>query len=205
VETLELVVVRHGQSVADIENRHEGRADFSLTDLGREQAERLARWIARECPPTVIWSSPLKRAAEVAQLISEETGIAVKYHGGLMEWNNGVLAGMLKAEAEVKYARPAAPRKLHERVPDGESEIEFRARAEAMFSEILHATDPDARVVIVSHGGMITMLYRAFLRLPVETDIWVATGDTGVHRWAIQDGRRIIRLANSTEHLRTGP
>lgn len=199
---MELIVIRHGQSVADIEGRHEGRADFPLTDLGREQASRMARWVARECPPAVIWASPLKRAAEVARLLGAETGAPVHLHPGLMEFNNGALAGLLKSEARDKFPMPPRGRKLHERIPEGESEIEFRARVEAAFSEIVHQTTPDARIALVAHGGTITMLYRAFLGLPMQTDVWVATGDTGVHRWEMSAGRRIVRLANSTEHLR---
>lgn len=42
---LELLVVRHGQSIADIENRFEGRADFELTNLGIKQANQAASWI----------------------------------------------------------------------------------------------------------------------------------------------------------------
>ena len=36
---MEILVVRHGQSVADLEDRHEGRADFQLTELGCMQAK----------------------------------------------------------------------------------------------------------------------------------------------------------------------
>jgi 2,3-bisphosphoglycerate-dependent phosphoglycerate mutase len=40
----EFLILRHGQSQADLEDRYEGRADFPLTELGREQARKAARW-----------------------------------------------------------------------------------------------------------------------------------------------------------------
>ncbi len=76
---LELIIVRHGQSVADIERRYEGRADFPLTDLGREQATKLASWLNQKYPPNFILSSPLKRTSETAEIISSEVNIEVKY------------------------------------------------------------------------------------------------------------------------------
>jgi 2,3-bisphosphoglycerate-dependent phosphoglycerate mutase len=56
-------------------------------------------------------------------------------------------------------------------------------------------------VAIVAHGGTITILFRAFLRLPLDSDIWLASGDTGLHRWRIDPDRRAVLLANSTVHL----
>ncbi|MFZ5816876.1 MAG: histidine phosphatase family protein [Bacillota bacterium] len=205
---MELVVIRHGQSLADIEGRHEGRADFPLTDLGREQARKMAAWVARECPPEAIWASPLKRAAEVASILSQATMVPVRHHEGLMEWNNGHLAGLTYQEALEKYPPPRGRRLPHVPIPGGESEIQFRARVEATWHEILaeHAGEGDpglssSRIAIVAHGGTIAMLFRAFLRLPLETDVSLATGDTGIHRWRISPDRRVVLLANSTAHL----
>ena len=197
---IELLVIRHGQSVADIEERHEGRADFPLTDLGREQARKMAARVAREYPPEAIWASPLKRAAEVAEILGRATGLPVRSHPGLMEWDNGHLAGLTRQEALVKYPPPPGRRPLYVPVPGGESEIQFRARVEAAFHEIL-AAHPEGRVAIIAHGGTISMLFRAFLRLPLDSDVWLATADTGMHRWRITPERRVVLLANSTAHL----
>lgn len=45
------------------------------------------------------------------------------------------------------------------------------------------------------------MLFRAFLRLPLDSDVWLATADTGAHRWRITPERRMVLVANSTAHL----
>ena len=113
---LELMIVRHGQSVADIENRYEGRADFPLTSLGYEQAVKLALWIKDKYPPDFIVSSPLKRTSETAEIISKEVNIEVKYDNDLMELDSGLLAGLLKSEADIKFPIPEGGRKAHEAI-----------------------------------------------------------------------------------------
>ncbi|MGM0885326.1 MAG: phosphoglycerate mutase family protein, partial [Bacillota bacterium] len=59
---MEILLIRHGESEADILNVHEGRADFQLTELGRKQVRLMAEKVKKEFPPDYIWSSTLKRA-----------------------------------------------------------------------------------------------------------------------------------------------
>lgn len=199
---IELLVIRHGQSVADIIDVHEGRADFPLTDLGKEQARRAAEWIAVNYPLQRIYASTLKRAAETAEIIGQRVNLTVEFDPDLMEFNNGVLAGLPFAEAAVKYPLPPGGRKPHEPVPGGETAIEFRMRAETVWSKILNTAEENQRIAIVSHGGMIAMLYRAFLRLPVDVQFSSSTGDTGIHLWRVNGAQRSLVFANYQEHLR---
>ncbi|HQI79227.1 MAG TPA: histidine phosphatase family protein, partial [Petrotogaceae bacterium] len=112
-----------------MEKRHEGRADFPLTKLGIKQATLLSKWIAKKYSPDYILSSTLKRAAQTAELIGSETGVKVESMSELMEFNNGLLAGLLFEEAAVKYPRPSI-KNLHDKIYEQESMIEFRSRAE---------------------------------------------------------------------------
>jgi 2,3-bisphosphoglycerate-dependent phosphoglycerate mutase len=198
---LEILVLRHGQSVADIENRHEGRADFPLTELGREQARLAAAWIAANKPPSVIVASPLKRAAETAEIAAAACALTVEYDDGLMEMNNGVLAGLPLEEAERLYPAPQIARLPHEPVPGGESLLEFRFRAEEVWSRLTTQYADAGRLLIVAHGGMISMLFRAFARLPVGIEVWLHTGDTGMHLWRLDGSERSILFANRQGHL----
>jgi 2,3-bisphosphoglycerate-dependent phosphoglycerate mutase len=198
---LEILVLRHGQSVADIEKRYEGRADFPLTELGRAQARLAAGWIARACPPTVIVSSTLKRASETAMIVGDACGLPVVFDGGLMEFNNGALAGLLYEEADRLYPLPEGGRLPHERVPGGESLLEFRFRAEEVWSRLVSHYANVGRLLIVAHGGMISMLFRAFARLPVGIEVWLHTGDTGMHLWRLDGEERSILFANRLAHL----
>lgn len=202
---IELLVVRHGESQADLEDRHEGRADFELTPLGERQAGLAAAWIAKRYRPHEIVASPLKRAARTAEAIAQECRLTVAYDAELMEWDNGLLAGVKREEARLRYPLPIGGRQPHDTFAETESEIQFRARAEAFLSALLfaHQSKPDLhRICLVTHGGMINMLFHSLLNLPFRTETSLATGDTGIHLFRIEGPRRRIVFMNAQEHLR---
>ena len=203
LNTLELLVIRHGQSEADLLGRHEGRADFALTDLGIIQAQHLADWVSCNYPPDYIISSTLKRASMTAEILSNTIGVNVDYDDALMEFNNGLLAGQTHEEARVKYPIPEGGKKPHESYYEQESMIEFRTRAEAVLSRIIHEYPSDKRIAIISHGGMINMLFRSFMSLPMHTEYGIYNGDTAIHLWVIDGNKRYIKFLNSREHLVT--
>jgi len=57
------------------------------------------------------------------------------------------------------------------------------------------------RVAIVSHGGTISNLLKAFLKQPMNSEFIFPTGDTGIHLLEIKENARIIRFLNKQEHL----
>lgn len=197
---MRLLLIRHGQSEADILNVHEGRADFELTELGRRQAVAVAERIADEYKIDTIYSSTLKRARQTAEYLAETTGLAVNEESDLMEFNNGLLAGLTREEGNEKYPR-VYDLPLHASVYMQESSLEFRFRTERVLSKIVTENSDAATVAIFTHGGTITRLYHAFLGLPVKTDLVWPTGDTGIHEWQLSQGMRCIRFSNSLEHL----
>ncbi|RDU35707.1 histidine phosphatase family protein [Neobacillus piezotolerans] len=198
---MELIIIRHGESEADLLGVHEGRADFPLTDYGREQAGKMAAYIAAKWKPDIILASTLKRAWETAQFLQKATGCELVAETDLMEFNNGVLAGLPREVAATKYPLPPGGRPPHIPIDGGESELEFRFRAEAVFQKILHEQPTDGRIAIVSHGGMISKLINAFLGLPVANETIFPTGDTGFHVLQTKNGRKMIRILNSQVHL----
>lgn len=103
---MKLLLIRHGQSQADILEVHEGRADFPLTDLGIEQVKKLASFVAAHFQIEAIIASPLQRAYQTAEIFSDQCRCEVAIEGDLMEYNNGVLAGMSRQEALIKYPLP---------------------------------------------------------------------------------------------------
>ena len=200
---MRLLMIRHGESEADILNVHEGRADFNLTEKGHSQAKALAEYLKTRCQIQKIYASPLKRASQTAQYIADAYGLDILKDEHLMEFNNGLIAGLSFEEADEKYPyMPNLP--LHEAVYEQESALEFRHRAEYALSRILSENaeaEADAVIAVVSHGGMINQLYQAFLRLPVDSGCVFGTGDTGVHEWVIKNGKRYVAAANQQKHL----
>ncbi|MBQ9123976.1 MAG: histidine phosphatase family protein [Lachnospiraceae bacterium] len=197
---MRIFVIRHGESEADILNVHEGRADFNLTKKGHEQAQAMAEYMKTRAPLDKIYASPLKRAFQTATHLSAETNVPITLEDDLMEFNNGLLAGLSYEEADEKYPR-VENLPIHESVYEQESNLAFRYRGERILSKIISENEKDATIVIVSHGGMINQLYHAFLKLPVQSGMIFATGDTGIHEWLIRGDERIILGSNHTAHL----
>lgn len=201
---LEIVVVRHGQSQADLEERFEGRADFPLTELGIRQAKSAAEWICSHYKPETIITSPLQRAKTTAEIIGQVCNVESVEDPLLMEWDNGLLAGLTREEGNQRYPLPDRGRLPHDTFANSESYIAFRARVEHFWSKLMEMYDTESekrRICLVSHGGMINMLFRAFLNLPMDTQVALRTGDTGIHLWQVQGRERRIVFSNYQEHI----
>ncbi|MCA1031686.1 histidine phosphatase family protein [Bacillus timonensis] len=188
---MEILLIRHGQS----------EADFPLTNLGEVQARRMAQYVKEHHSVEFIWTSPLKRAYKTAEILQKHINCKMEIERDLMEFNNGVLAGVSKEEAKILYPLPEGGRRPHERIQNGESEIEFRLRAEHIFSKIMSQSQSYNRIAIVSHGGMISNILKSYLQLPMVSDYGFPTDDTGIHLLRIDNKRRLLMYLNKTEHL----
>ena len=197
---MRLLVIRHGESEADLLNVHEGRADFELTETGKKQAKAMAHWVRQNYAIDKIYASTLKRAKQTAQFLAEEVKIDIIFEEDLMEFNNGLLAGLSREEAKVTYPKmDHLP--MHRSVYEMESMLAFRYRAEVMLSKILSENSKEDTIAIVSHGGTINQIACAFLSLPVDVKVRFSTGDTGIHCWNVTDSGRCILFSNKTDHL----
>jgi 2,3-bisphosphoglycerate-dependent phosphoglycerate mutase len=194
---LQILLIRHGQSEADLLNVHEGSADFPLTQEGIHQATRMASRVMKEFPPKFIWSSTQKRASKTALILAEKIGCPIEFLNDLREHDNGHLAG--KSKKIVSFPWGLKP---HEKFGDyGESAMEFRARGEQILSVIREKSKGFDRIAIVSHGGMISRIIESFLGLPSYYDILFKTDDTGIHLLEYTDKGRVIHFSNSSTHL----
>lgn len=189
---MRLLIIRHGESEADLLDVHEGRADFELTERGHVQAKAMGRYVSEHYQISKIYHSTLKRAAQTARHLAETANAPLFPEEKLMEFNNGLIAGLERNVVNEKY--PEKKVALHTSVYEQESMLEFRYRAEYM--QLLSENKDEDTVAVVTHGGMINQLYRAFFRLPVEADHFFYTGDTGIHEWLILGNTRTVVRAN---------
>ena len=94
---MRIILIRHGQSTGNTERRFQGQSKdprFHLTELGKQQARKLKqRFINENIAPTHIYSSPLKRVKETAEIIADGTNIAIQYSDDLQEYlrKNGLV------------------------------------------------------------------------------------------------------------------
>lgn len=191
---MEIYFVRHGQSLGDLDDVHEGRADFPLTEIGEQQAHKLAEWF-RNKPIQCIWSSTLKRASRTAEIIQNRTGGKLQFHDDLREWNNGVLAGMNRKQAQLLYPKPVH-RKWSDSVPEGESELDFRCRAHRIMEQILEESKGYETILVVAHGGIISRMVQALLQFPLKTNVSFRSGDIGVHHFTHTTDHTVVHMLN---------
>jgi 2,3-bisphosphoglycerate-dependent phosphoglycerate mutase len=198
---MKILVIRHGQSEGDITNIIEGRYDAPLTELGVKQAKLMADWVAEKYCVSKIFTSPLKRASKVAEILSDRINVGIVYDDDIMEWNTGLISGLKKEEARAKYPEPKV-KYPHTVIHEQESNIQLRMRAEAVLSKLINENPPDSTVAVVSHGLFIWNLGYSFLRLPVTSNlVGFPIGDTGIHEWHIDGENRTVVHVNQRRHL----
>lgn len=189
-----LVLLRHGQTQSNADNRMQGQIDTELTDVGRAQAINAAQVLSKR-QPLVIYSSDLRRAHDTARALSEHCGHQqVHLDERLRETHLGDWQGMthLEVDAQAPGARAAWRDDAGMAPHGGESRIDVADRTVPLVAEIYEnepewgADDCDRPVVLVTHGGVIAALSAALLDLPVDS--WPVFGGMGNASWAQLSG-----------------
>jgi 2,3-bisphosphoglycerate-dependent phosphoglycerate mutase len=159
-----LAIVRHGQSVYNLENRFTGLADVDLTNHGREEA-RLAGEKLRQMHFPYVFVSDLKRAKETWNIIhgvTHEKDVHVAYDKALEERDYGDLQGLNKADIAEKYGADQLHkwrRSFKMAPPGGESLERCQQRVMQYYNEhILPVLKSGSNVLIVAHGNSLRAL-----------------------------------------------
>ena len=159
-----LVIVRHGQSQWNLENRFTGQTDQPLTNLGKHEA-REAGTLLKNDQFAIGFTSVLQRAIETMDIILRETGqtnLPIKRSPALNERMYGDLQGMNKDEAGKRFGDEQVfrwRRGYADRPPGGESLADTHARVIPYFNDqILPHLQADEDVLIVAHGNSLRAL-----------------------------------------------
>lgn len=149
---MKIYLIRHGQTIGDIEDRYGGAYDDELTDKGKAQAQELANKLSGS-GIQILFCSPLKRAQQTAEILHTKLGCEIKTIHDLRERNkNGILTGMTKGEAKIKY--PELVEKLKDyrsQIEGAESQDDFAERIKKAFTEIINSASYST-IGIVTHG-----------------------------------------------------
>jgi broad specificity phosphatase PhoE len=172
---LKIYIVRHGESVDDIEDCYGGIADFPLTDAGRETAEKLASKLANTSIK-ILYTSPYKRAHETASIICKKLGCELKVIDDLRERNSyGVLSGVNKKKAEEIFSGILAKLKYEpgdfysdELVTGAEPLDEFASRVREAFNKVVEDGEGQNIIGIVTHGNVTRAIYRYILGIKTK-------------------------------------
>src|SRR5262245_9217349 len=111
---MDLLLVRHGESEGNAQERMQGTSDFPLTARGREQAQRLSGWLeAHQVSWDRLYASPLLRAWDTAGILAGDRGSVPHAEPALREIDAGALEGLTFEDIAQRFPSYAA-RKLNE-------------------------------------------------------------------------------------------
>jgi probable phosphoglycerate mutase len=201
------VLLRHGETPLTPQKRFSGSggSDPSLSEVGREQAERVAAALARRGTIQAVVTSPLTRTRETAKIVADRLGLEVAVEDGLRETDFGAWEGLTFGEVRERHpddlaawlASPdAAP------TGGGESFTATAVRVAAARDRLL-AAYPGRTVLLVTHVTPIKTLVRLALGAPPEARFRMELSAASLSVVAYYaDGNASLRLLNDTSHLR---
>ncbi|MCX6804161.1 MAG: histidine phosphatase family protein [Candidatus Diapherotrites archaeon] len=164
---MKVYLCRHGQTTGDIEDRYGGDYDDHLSEKGKKQANELASSLSN-LGIEIVFNSPRIRAVETAEIISKKLGIKTIEAKNLRERNNyGVLTGLVKSEAKLKYPQEVAKLAMDElrhKITGSEEYDSFKERIIAEFKRIT-SKNKYKTICIISHGGPIKTIFRELFNL----------------------------------------
>ncbi len=163
---MEILLIRHGETAWNRVRRMQGHIDIPLNEAGQRQALALGAALAAE-PPAAIYASDLQRARDTAQAVAAAHGMTVVQDVRLRERCYGAFEGLMYDDIQRAYPQDFArwqARDPQARFPAGERLAEtleeFHQRSVAAVTDLASRHADQARLVIVTHGGVLDCLYR---------------------------------------------
>lgn len=205
-EATRILAVRHGQTAWNADSRIQGHTDIALDDVGRWQAGRLAVALADE-PLHAVYSSDLSRARQTAAPLAARAGLELRIDAGLRERGFGDFEGLSFAQIEQRW--PAQAARWRRREPDfgpggGEVLREFRARVVAAVERLARAHRGEC-IALVTHGGVLDLLYREAARLALDAPRTWELGNAGINR-LLHNGEGLVLVGwGDVGHLDAAP
>ncbi len=200
---MRLIVVRHGETLYNIQNRITGQSDVPLSPLGERQAELVGAYLAHEKIDVVV-SSDLQRTRATAQAIAHAHNLPIYDDADLREIAMGEWEGhnteeitALFSDSQVKWRADAT----NYAIPGGgENLTQVHARI-ARAVERWYTHYPDATVVWTTHGGFIGLLACHLLGLDISRRWQFRHNNASVNEFWVKPERVILVHLNETAHL----
>jgi len=197
-----IIVVRHGETIWNIEGIWMGHMDSPLTPKGVVQAEYIATRLS-EVKFELIYSSDLGRALQTAEHISIKCGKAIQKDARLRERNIGIFEGLTDSEISEKFPEE---RKKHKepgneyQIPKGESRAQRNERVVEFFEEIAKKHTGQT-VVVVTHGGVLASIFQYSLGISYQPPQTFKRSNASYSLFTFSDSQWIIETWNDVSHL----
>lgn len=177
---MKVILLRHGESVDDILDCYGGAADYELSEDGKKTAEEVALKLST-IPLDAIYSSPLKRAYQTAEAVSQNQQCDIITAPKLYERNSyGVMSGTNKTECKKIYAYLL--KDIQGKVGDyysdsvvmgAEPVSEFDKRIQEGINWVLNDAEIKGfnTIAIVTHGNVTRSIYKNILGVSGKVDL----------------------------------
>jgi len=173
-----LVLVRHGQSIWNLQNRFTGWVDVPLTEKGKEEAYKAGE-LLKDIRFSVAYTSDLSRAQETLRIILETIGLLIPVirDKALNERHYGALQGLNKDRAKEKWGAEIVHlwrRSYDIPPPEGESLKDTAERTIPFLERAIMGDIKDGRdVLVVAHGNSLRSIVMYLEKLSPEEIIKV--------------------------------
>ena len=197
-----VIIMRHGRTEWNRVERFRGRVDIGLDEVGTKQAEVAAKRI-REWPISAIYSSPLRRAMDTAEIIAAPLELNVQSMSGIIDIDYGSWQGLsieqVVARDDNLYSQwVESPYEV--KFPGGESFTEARERVASTIGDLIQQ-HPKETFVLVSHKVICQILILNLLGLD-SSHFWQITQDVcAMNLFEIRGGIPSVLFLNDTCHM----
>ena len=181
----QLVLVRHGQTAWNAERRFQGHADTPLSEAGRAEARALGDRL-RDEPVTALYTSPLRRAVETAEIVAAVAGVPLEVDERLREIDVGSWQGLTRDEVEARF--PEAYGRWLEGEASWDDGETYEALAERILPTLVELSERHGSglVVAVTHSGPVRVALRAAGGSPFALG---SVENASLFRLAIREGQ----------------
>ncbi len=197
---MQLILIRHGETLWNKEGRVQGASDVELNDTGIEQARRLA-FSLQGAAIGAVHTSPLKRAYRTAEIINSFHGKMIEVHSDLMEMDQGDFEGVSFKELlarEKEFLRRWVAQPASVSMPRGESLADVQNRACRTIEKIIAAGE-DA--LVVAHNFTIAAILCRLSNISLNEFRSVCVDNASKTLIRIHDGQTSVELINDRSHL----
>ncbi|MCD4733870.1 histidine phosphatase family protein [bacterium] len=200
----ELYLLRHAETEANLNGILQGHLDYPLSGRGLEQASAVAERLTRLEVDRIFRSPSGRVAATLAPARKRGLPEAV-VHKGLLEIDLGIASGLTFDEFRQRYAEELSSDEYlrgEYRFPGGESRLDLYNRAETVWNELLATADE--RILIASHGGILSQLLAVVLGIPNDGKVRFRLDNASLTKIAWHNGHPYLTAFNDCAHLAEG-
>lgn len=200
---MQVFLVRHGETLWNLQGRMQGFSDSPLTDVGIAQAAALAESLKNHSF-SIIYSSDLSRAAQTAEQVALRQGKQVFLDTRLREKNLGIFQGLTQSEIAQQFPQEYTLYKTNKAdyvVPQGESGKQFFDRTISFFKELPEKHVSGSCILVVAHGGVLTNFFKYTQGIPLETPRHFTILNTSLNVFSYKENHWLLERWGDLSHL----